>query len=95
MAEERADLAEGVPWRIAYQTGSTYDLWNDTDTPKYHVQISGEGVLREKTVDRIDGRSNADFMGLNAMGVGDRVDIAWHRREDRSNQLRRWSGNKI
>ena len=70
MAEEQADLAEGVPWRIEYQVGSTYDLWNDTQTPKFHVHISGEGVLRQKTVDRIDGRSSAEFMGLDAMGVG-------------------------
>jgi hypothetical protein len=94
IAEEQADLAEGVPWRIEFQTGSTYDLWNDTQTPKFHVQISGEGVLRAKTIEHIDGRSSADFMGLNAMGVGDRVEVAWHRREDQSDEPRRWSGNK-
>lgn len=94
MAEERADLAEGVPWRIEYEVGSTYALWNDTDTPKFQVHISGEGVLREKTVDRIDGRSSVDFRGLDASGVGSRVDVTWHRREDRSDAARRWSGNK-
>jgi len=94
MAEEQADLAEGVPWRIAYRTGSLYDLWNDTETPKFHVHISGEGVLREKTVDRIDGRSSTDFMGLDAAGVGDQVDVTWHRRQDLSDKPRRWKGNK-
>lgn len=94
MAEERTDLAEGVPWRIEYQVGSTYDLWNDAQTPKFRVHISGEGVLRDKTVDRIDGRSSVDFMGLDAMGVGSRVDVTWHRREDGSDEARRWSGSK-
>jgi hypothetical protein len=94
MAEDQTDLAEGVPWRIEFQTGSTYDLWNDTQTPKFHVQISGEGVLRDKTVERIDGRSSTDFMALNAMGIGDRVDVTWHRREDQSDETQRWSGNK-
>lgn len=94
MAEEQGDLAEGVPWRIEFQVGSRYDLWNDTQTPKFHVHIFGEGVLREKTVPRIDGRSSADFMGLDAMGVGSQVGVTWHRREDRSDEPRRWTGNK-
>lgn len=94
MAEEKADLAEGVPWQLAHKTGSTYELWNDSDTAKFHVQISGEGVLRQKTVERIDGRSNAEFMGLDAMGVGSGVDVTWHRREDQSDEPRRWTGNK-
>jgi hypothetical protein len=94
MVEEQADLAEGVPWRIEYRTGSLYDLWNDTGTPKFHVRISGKGVLSEKTVDRIDGRSSTDFMGLGAMGAGDQVDVTWHRREDRSDEPRRWTGDK-
>jgi hypothetical protein len=94
MAEEQADLAEGVPWRIAHRAGSTYDLRNDTETPKFHVHIAGEGVLRPKTVDRIDGRSSTDFMGLDAMGVGDQVEVTWHRREDHSDEPRRWTGTK-
>lgn len=94
IAEQQADLAEGVPWRLEYRTGSTYELWNDTDIPKFHVQIAGEGVLRPKTVDRIDGRSSVDFMGFDAWGKGDKVEVAWHRREDQSDEPRRWSGNK-
>jgi hypothetical protein len=94
MAEEQADLAEGVPWRLAYQIGSMYDLWNDTDTPKFHVHISGPGVLREKSVDRIHGRSSAEFMGLDAHGAGSQVDVTWHRREDQSDKPRQWTGNK-
>jgi hypothetical protein len=93
-ADEEAELAEGVPWRITFRTGSLYDLWNDSDRPKFGVHISGEGVLRDKTVARIDGRSSTDFMGLDAMGVGSRVDVTWHLREDRSDEPRRWSGNK-
>jgi hypothetical protein len=68
IAEEQADLAEGVPWRIEFQTGSTYDLWNDTQTPKFHVRISGEGVLRAKAIDRIDGRSSCRLHGVERNG---------------------------
>jgi ATPase subunit of ABC transporter with duplicated ATPase domains len=94
MAEEQAEQSEGVPWSIAFRTGSTYELWNESNTPKYHVHISGEGVLRDKAVARIDGRSSTDFMGLDASGVGDQVDVTWHRREDASDEPRQWSGNK-
>jgi hypothetical protein len=94
IAEEQADLAEGVPWRIEYRTGSLYDLWNDTGTPKFNVRIEGEGVLRSKTVERIDGRSSVDFMGFDASGQGDKVEVTWHRRDDQSDEPRRWSGNK-
>lgn len=93
-ADEDAELAEGVPWRITFRTGSTYDLWNDSDRPKFGVHIFGEGVLREKTVDRIDGRSSEDFMALHASGKGSRVKIVWHRREDRADEPRQWSGNR-
>jgi hypothetical protein len=94
VAEERADLAEGVPWRIEYQRGSTYELWNDTDTPKFGITITGEGVLRNKALPKIDGRSCATFMGLDAMGVGDEVVVTWHREEDGSDQGRTWTGSK-
>jgi hypothetical protein len=94
MAEERADLAEGVPWRIEYQRGSTYVLWNDTDTPKFGVTITGEAVLRNKVVPKIDGRSFVTFIGLDAMGVGDEVVVTWHRKEDGSDQVRTWTGSK-
>ena len=93
-AQERADLAEGVPWRIEYQRGSTYELWNDTGTPKFAVTIAGEGVLRNKTEPRVDGRSCTTFMGLDAMGVGDQVVVTWHRNEDRSDAPRTWTGHK-
>jgi hypothetical protein len=94
LAEEQNDRAEGVPWRIEFRTGSMYGLWNDTDTPKFHVHIGGEGVLRPRTVPRLDGRSCTDFMGANIVGRGDNVEITWHRREDQSDQPHRWSGNK-
>ena len=63
-------------------------LWNDTGTPKFHVQIAGEGVLRAKTVERIDGRSSVDFMGFDSWGKGDKVEVSWHRREDGSDEPR-------
>ncbi|MCV7006755.1 hypothetical protein [Mycobacterium gordonae] len=94
-AEEQSELAEGVPWRITYRKGSLYDLWNDTGTTKFGVQISGEGVLRAKTVDRFYGRSSVEFLGLDAMGVGDEVEVRWHRREDHSDEPPQlWVGNK-
>jgi hypothetical protein len=52
------------------------------------------GRPAKKTVDRIDGRSSVDFFGFNAMGVGDRVEVTWHRREDRTDEPRQWNGNK-
>jgi hypothetical protein len=57
-----------VPWRIQYQRGSTYELWDDDDTPKFDVTITGEGVLRNKVLAKVDGRSCATFMGYDAMG---------------------------
>src|SRR4051794_13494384 len=29
LADEQANLAEAVPWRIEFRSGSKYDLWND------------------------------------------------------------------
>ncbi len=83
-----------MPWEIRYREGDLYDLWNITGTTKFGVQISGEGVLRRKTVERIDGRSSESFMGFNAMGRGDQVEVTWHRREDQSDEPRQWRGNK-
>ncbi len=86
---------ERAPWRIEYRSGSTYELWNDSATPKFYVRITGEGVLRPRTVPRIDGHSSTSFHGLDAMDVGTQVDITWHRREDQSDRPRRWTGNKL
>jgi hypothetical protein len=83
-----------VPWRIAFRTGSTYDLWNESPKPKFHMQFGGEGVLRSKTEQRVDGRSSTSFMGLDASGASDQVVVTWHRREDLSDEQQRWSGNK-
>lgn len=93
-ADEQAEQAEGVPWEIRYREGDLYDLLNITDTTKFGVQISGSGVLRPKTVDRIDGRSSEEFFGANYSGSGNQVDVTWHRHEDLSDQPRLWSGNK-
>jgi len=86
---------ERAPWRIEYRSGSTYELWNDSATPKFYVRITGEGVLRPRTVPRIDSHSSTSFHGLDAMDVGTHVDITWHRREDQSDRPRRWTGNKL
>lgn|GEM_PF-7093909 len=93
-ADEQAERAEGVPWEIRYREGDLYDLWNITDTTKFGVQISGSGVLRPKTVDRIDGRSSEEFFGTSHSGAGNQVEVTWHRREDLSDESRPWLGSK-
>ncbi|MET4431572.1 ADP-ribosylglycohydrolase family protein [Mycolicibacterium sp. 624] len=93
-ADGLVDPAENAPWRITHRRGMTYELSNVTDTPKFHVEVSGEGVLRNASAPRIDGRSGIGFMGLDAFGVGDAVEIRWHLRQDRSDEQRIWSGIK-
>ena len=93
-ADEQAERAEGVPWEIRYREGDLYDLRNITDTTKFGVQISGSGVLRPKTVDRIDGRSSEEFFGTSHSGAGNQVEVTWHRREDLSDEPRPWLGSK-
>jgi hypothetical protein len=85
---------ERAPWRIEYRYGSTYDLWNDSATPKFYVGITGEGVLYPRSAPRIDGHNLMSFQGRDAMNGGTRVDVTWHQREDQSDRPRRWSGNK-
>ena len=89
---------ERAPWRIEYRygstAGSTYELWNDSATPKFYVEIMGEGVLYAKTAPRIDGHKSMSFHGGDATDGGTRVDVTWHRREDQSDRARRWTGNK-
>jgi hypothetical protein len=94
LVEEQAEQAEGVPWEIRYREGDLYDLWNSTNTTKFGAQISGPGVLRPKTVDRIDGRSSEEFFGANHSGAGNQVEVTWHRREDLSDEPRLWRGSK-
>ncbi|MGH3725006.1 MAG: hypothetical protein ACRDUS_12905 [Mycobacterium sp.] len=94
MVAEQAAIAEGVPWTIQYRRGSTYELWNDSDTPKFQVSIGGEGVLRDVTAERIDGRSCVTFMGLDASGVGNRVDVTWHRLAGAGDPALTWTGIK-
>jgi hypothetical protein len=79
--DEEAAQAEGVPRRITFRIGSLYDLWSDSDRPKFGVRIFGEVVLRDKTVDRIDGRSSEEFMGPNGSRSSTRFEITWRRRE--------------
>jgi hypothetical protein len=89
-----ARAIERAPWRIEYRSGSTYELWNDSATPKFYVRITGEGVLYARTAPRIDGHSSVSFQGPDAMDAGTQVDVTWHRREDQSDRPRRWTGNR-
>ena len=92
IAAQQAKAIERAPWRIEYRSGSTYELWNDSATPKFYVRITGEGVLYLRTAPRIDGHSSMSFHGLDAIDA--EVDVTWHRREDQSDRPRRWTGNK-
>ena len=62
-ADEQAEQAEGVPWRITHHDGDLYDLWNDANTAKFGVQVSGPGVAGVSgPFDRVDGRSSEQFL---------------------------------
>lgn len=96
MAEETAQAAEGVPWRITHRSGAQWELWNETDLPKFNVKIGGAGVVAHRTqqlIDRIDGRSSHEFWGQHPRGQGDepRVEVTWHRRHNDDNPLH-WAG---
>jgi hypothetical protein len=92
-AARLARAIERAPWRIEHRSGSMYELWNDSATPKFYVGIMGEGVLYARTAPQIDGHRSMSFQGLDAMDVGTQVDVTWHRREDQSDRPRRWTGN--
>lgn len=94
-ADERAQQAEGVPWRITHHDRDLYDLWNDTNTAKFGVEVSGPGVAGvDGPFDRIDGRSSEQFL-INPFGAGfTQVVVTWHRREDLSDEPRRWTCSK-
>lgn len=71
MADELQDAAEGVPWRVIYREGALWELINNSDFPKFKVQISGPGVLANRTAklfERIDGQSSEVFWGATHMG---------------------------
>ena len=93
-AAERSAHAriERTPWRIEHRSGPMYELWNDSDTPKFYVGITGEGVRFPRTAPRIDGHSSTSFQGLDAMDAGTQVDVTWHRRQDQSDKTRHWTG---
>jgi len=44
IAAQLVRAIERTPWRIEYRSRSTYELWNDSATPKFYVGITGEGV---------------------------------------------------
>jgi hypothetical protein len=96
MAEEMAAAAEGVPWRIAYREGALWELWNDSDLPKFKVEIGGSAVVAHRTrslIDRIDGHSSHEFWGNTSWnGAEPRVEVAWHRRADGEGNPLSWSG---
>ncbi len=93
LAAQLARAIERAPWRIEHRSGYTYELWNDSATPKFYVGITGEGVLYARTAPRIDGHSSMSYQVRDAMHVGTQVDVTWHRREDQSDRPRRWTGN--
>ena len=41
IAAQLARAIERTPWRIKHRSGSTYELWNDSATPKFYVGITG------------------------------------------------------
>lgn len=95
MAEEQAELAEGVPWDVQHRKGSLWELWNVTDSPKFRVEISGPGVSsshKPPVVDRMDGRSSVEFRGTTGYGASRRVEVRWHRREDAQGEPLVWAG---
>lgn len=91
---ERTEAAEGVPWRLLHYRGDTYALSNESDTPKFHVEVSGPKLRPPTTAERIDGRGTLQFMVIPASGRGDDIVVTWHRNEDRTDTQRRWSGTK-
>jgi hypothetical protein len=97
-ADEQVEQAEGVPWEIRHSELDVYDLLNITNTTKFAVEISGPGVapLGEGSLafERIDGRSSAQFMVAPFGGEYNQVVVTWHRREDKTDEPRQWTGNK-
>ncbi|MGA9674294.1 MAG: hypothetical protein WBR28_03290 [Mycobacterium sp.] len=92
IAAQLARAIERTPWRIEHRSGPMYELRNDSETPKFYVGITGEGVRFPRTAPRIDGHSSISFQGLDAMDAGTQVDVTWHRRQDQSDKPRRWTG---
>ncbi|WP_131821766.1 hypothetical protein [Mycobacteroides chelonae] len=93
MAAEQVAIAEAVPWSIRYRSGSTFELWNDSDTPKFSVRLSGPGVRGEVTTERIDGRSCVTFMSLGVWAKNsDQVVVNWHRLASSGDPELSWSG---
>ncbi len=92
IAARLARAIERAPWRIEHGSGSAYELWNVSATPKFYVGITGEGVRYPRTAPRIDGHSSTSFTGLDGMDAGTQVDVTWHRRQDQSDKPHRWTG---
>jgi hypothetical protein len=97
MAEAQAALEEGVPWRLQHQRGDTYELFNETPTPKFDVRVAGDTIPTSRGVqrDRVDGRSSLTFMAISAWNGGsDDIEVRWHRREDLSDEEQVWTGTR-
>lgn len=95
-AVEQAEAVEGVPWEIRYRTGSKWELWNITDTPKFNVAIGGSGVMTTRNpvaYERIDGRSAEEFWGTSHWGSGTKVEVTWHRSRELDDEPLTWAGN--
>ncbi|WP_167107281.1 hypothetical protein [Mycobacterium sp. DL592] len=92
---EQASAAERVPWRIEHRQGATWDLWNDSATPKFHVKISGPGVSKNKTpatIARVDGRGSQPFWGNTSYGAEMRANVRWRAADDQAAPELEWSG---
>jgi hypothetical protein len=94
LAVDQAEADEGVPWRLSHRKGDTYELHNDTTTPKHHVSVQGTRILRPVTAERIDGRSSIEFMAIPFSGGDERVTVTWHRTPDMSDPAKEWTGTK-
>jgi hypothetical protein len=95
--EEQAELAEGVPWRLKHRKGAMWELWNDSDYPKFKVTIGGPGVSqnnRPPLFDRIDGHSSVEFWGTTHWGAKPQVVVTWYRHEDAQGDPLSWTGTR-
>jgi hypothetical protein len=95
--EDQAEVAEGVSWRLEHREGAMWELWNDSDYPKFKVTIGGPGVSqnnRTPLIDRIDGHSSVDFWGTTHWGAKPQVVVTWYRQADAQGDPLTWTGTR-
>ena len=97
MAEEQAEIAEAVPWRLEHREGVKWELWNDSYYRKFKVTISGPGVSQSNPpglIDHIDGHSSVEFWGTTTWGAKPEVVVTWYGREDAQGHPLSWTGTR-